>query len=166
MKIAFKTLIIVWSLVFVFGVDFVGETPSRVVFVREAEAIIGLPFTPLSFAGVARRTAFRWGVAATAAAATSAAVAGAAAAGAAVAASPTTVVVGAPAPPPTVIVTQAPPAAHAAPGVPIGTVVHALPAGCVSVVVKGVDYSDCGGTFYKAAFSGNNLVYVVVQNPL
>ena len=35
--------------------------------------IIGLPFTPLSFAGVARRTAYRtvvWGSAATAAAAT------------------------------------------------------------------------------------------------
>ena len=162
MKTVFKTLIIVGLLVVMFGVDFVGETPSRVVFVRDAEAIIGLPFTPLSFAGVARRTAFRraaW--ATTAAVATSAAVAGAA-----VAASPTTVVVGAPPPPPTVIVTQAPPAAPAPSGVPIGTVVQALPAGCVSVAVKGVDYSDCGGTFYKAAFSGNNLVYVVVPSPL
>ena len=161
MKTIFKTLIIVCLLVFMFGVDFVGETPSRVVFVREAKAIIGLPFTPLSFAGVARRTAFR-----TAAWASTAAVASAAAAGAAAAAPHTTVVVAAPPPPPTVIVTQAPPAAHAPPGVPIGTVVHALPAGCVSVVVGGVDYSDCGGAFYKAAFLGNNLVYVVVPNPL
>ena len=161
MKTAFKTLVFVGFLMLILGVDFVGETPSRVVFVRDAEAIIGLPFTPFSFAGVARRTAFRWGAAATAAAVTSAAVAGAAAA-----AHPTTVVVGAPAPPPTVIVTQAPPVAPAPSGVPIGTVVHALPAGCVSVVVGGVDYSDCGGAFYKAAFSGNNLVYVVVQNPL
>ena len=54
----------------------------------------------------------------------------------------------------------------AASAVPIGTVVQALPAGCVSVAVSGVAYYDCGGTFYKAAFQGNNLVYVVVQNPL
>jgi hypothetical protein len=162
MRTVFKTLIIVGLLVFMFGVDFVGETPSRIVFVREAEAIIGLPFTPLSFAGVARRTAFRrtaWAAtAATAAVATSAAVAGAAAAGAAAAAPP---------PPSTVVVVNPP--ASAAPtvvGVPIGTVVHVLPGGCTSVVVGGVDYSDCGGSFYKAAFEGNNLVYVVVQNPL
>jgi hypothetical protein len=155
MKTVLKTLIVVWSLVFVFGVDFVGETPSRVVFVREAQAIIGLPFTPLSFAGVARRTAFRraaW--ATTAAVATSAAVAGAAAAAAV------------PPPPPVVVVTQPPPAAPTFVGVPIGTVVHVLPASCTSVVVGGVDYSDCAGAFYKAAFQGNNLVYVVVQNPL
>ena len=142
-----------------FGVDFVGETPSRVVFVREAKAIIGLPFTPLSFAGVARRTAFRraaW--ATTAAVATSAAVAGAAAAGAYAAAPPP--------PPPVVVVTPPPAPAPTVVGVPIGTVVHVLPAGCTSVVVGGVDYSDCAGAFYKAAFSGNNLVYVVVQNPM
>ena len=27
------------------------------------------------------------------------------------------------------------------------------------------NYSDCGGAFYKAAFQGNNLVYVVVEKP-
>jgi len=159
MKTIFKTLIIVCLLVFMFGVDFVGETPSRVVFVREAKAIIGLPFTPFSFAGVARRTAFRraaW--ATTAAVATSAAVAGAAAAGAYAAAPPP--------PPPVVVVTPPPAPAPTVVGVPIGTVVHVLPAGCTSVVVGGVDYSDCTGAFYKAAFSGNNLVYVVVQNPM
>ena len=162
MKTAFKTLIIVGSLVFIFGLDLVGETPSKVVFVRDAEAIIGMPWTPLSFAGVARRTAFRTAVATTAVVATSAAAASAAAA----ASHPTTVVVQAPAPPPTVVVTQAPPPAPTPSGVPIGTVVQVLPAGCTSVVVGGVDYSDCKGAFYKAAFSGNNLVYVVVQRPM
>jgi hypothetical protein len=159
MKKVFKTLMIACLLVFMFAVDFVGETPSRVVFIREAEAIIGLPFTPLSFAGVARRTAFRraaW--ATTAAVATSAAVAGAAAAGAAAAAPP---------PPSTVVVVNPPAsAAPTATGAPIGTVVHVLPGGCTSVVVGGADYSDCHGAFYKAAFEGNNLVYVVVTNPL
>jgi len=160
MKPAFKTLILVGFLVLILGVDFVGETPSRVFFVRDAEAIIGLPFTPLSFAGVARRTAFRraaWATTAVVATSVAAASAASASAAAAAAAAPKQT---------TVIVTQAPPPAPAPSGVPIGTVVHVLPAGCVSVVVGGVDYSDCGGAFYKAAFSGNNLVYVVVQNPL
>jgi hypothetical protein len=162
MKRVLKTMILVSILSAMLGVDYVGEFPSRIVLVRPAEAIIGLPFTPLSFAGVARRTAYRtaWAAsAATAAAATSAAVAGAAYAGAAAAAPP---------PSTTVVINNPPPAAPpaSASGVPIGTVIHALPAGCVSVIVHGVNYNDCGGTFYKAAFQGNNLVYVSVANPL
>ncbi len=154
MKTTLKTLVIVCSLVFMFGVDFVGEIPSSVVFVREAEAIIGMPFTPMSYAGVARRTTRR-------VVATEAAVATTTAAAAATAPKPP------PPPPPTVVVVNPPPpAAPAASAVPIGTVVQALPAGCTSVAVSGVNYSDCGGTFYKAAFQGNNLVYVVVQKPM
>jgi hypothetical protein len=57
-------------------------------------------------------------------------------------------------------------AAQAAGGVPVGTVVQALPAGCKAVTVGNTQYQDCGGSFYKTAFQGNNLVYVVVQNPL
>jgi hypothetical protein len=34
------------------------------------------------------------------------------------------------------------------------------------VTVSGAEYYDCGGSFYKAAFQGNNLVYVVVQKPM
>jgi len=51
-------------------------------------------------------------------------------------------------------------------GVSVGTVVQTLPAGCKPVTVSGVAYQDCGGSFYKTAFQGNNLIYVVVQNPL
>jgi len=51
-------------------------------------------------------------------------------------------------------------------GVPVGTVVQALPSGCTAVTVSGVKYQDCGGSFYKAAFQGNNLVYVVVEKPI
>ena len=51
-------------------------------------------------------------------------------------------------------------------GVPIGTVAQALPAGCKAVTVSGVTYQDCGGSFYKTAFQGNNLVYAVVESPL
>jgi hypothetical protein len=57
-------------------------------------------------------------------------------------------------------------AAQSASGVPIGTVADALPAGCTAVTVGNSEYQDCGGSFYKAAFQGNKLVYVVVQRPL
>ncbi len=54
----------------------------------------------------------------------------------------------------------------AASGVPIGTVVETLPGGCKAVTVSNSQYQDCGGSFYKAAFQGNKLIYVVVENPL
>jgi hypothetical protein len=57
-------------------------------------------------------------------------------------------------------------AAKASSGVPVGTVVQSLPAGCTAVTVSGVQFQDCGGSFYKAAFQGNNLVYVVVEKPI
>ncbi len=39
----------------------------------------------------------------------------------------------------------------------------ALPAGCVSTPVGGVEYYYCGGNFYRAVFQGNTLVYVTAQ---
>jgi len=46
---------------------------------------------------------------------------------------------------------------------PLGIVVHALPAGCVSTPVGGEEYYYCGGNFYRAMFQGNTLVYVTAQ---
>ena len=43
----------------------------------------------------------------------------------------------------------------------VGTVVNALPAGCKPETRGGVEYQNCGGVYYRAAFQGNNLVYVV-----
>jgi hypothetical protein len=40
-------------------------------------------------------------------------------------------------------------------------VVSALPAGCKPEVRSGVEYQNCGGLYYRSAFQGNNLVYVV-----
>jgi len=57
----------------------------------------------------------------------------------------------------------APPAAAAGTLLPLGTVVSALPAGCVSTPVGGVEYYYCGGNFYRAVFQGNTLVYVTAQ---
>lgn len=58
-----------------------------------------------------------------------------------------------------------PPPAGAAQGkpLPLGTVVSALPQGCVSTPVGGVEYYYCGGNFYRAVFQGNQLVYVTAQ---
>ena len=55
-----------------------------------------------------------------------------------------------------------PPAAAGAP-LPIGTIVSALPPGCVSTPVAGVQYYYGGGNFYRAVFQGNTLVYVTAK---
>jgi nucleoid-associated protein YgaU len=153
MKIAFKTLVFGFFLLAALSADFEDQMSPKLAAVKEAQAIIGMPFTPVSYAGVARRTTRRVvyteAAVATTAAATATAASASAAAAAASASKP-----------------AAPPAAPAAAAVPIGTVVQALPGGCKSVVVNGVSYSDCGGVFYKAAFQGSNLVYVVVERPL
>ena len=57
----------------------------------------------------------------------------------------------------------APPPAAAGTLLPLGAVVSALPAGCVSTPVGGVEYYHCGGNFYRAMFQGNTLVYVTAQ---
>jgi hypothetical protein len=57
----------------------------------------------------------------------------------------------------------APPPATAGKPLPLGTVVSALPAGCTSTPVGGVEYYYCGGNFYRAVFQGNKLVYVTAQ---
>jgi hypothetical protein len=111
---------------------------------RQAHAIVGAPLTPMSYAGVARRTTRRV-VATEAAVATTAVVASEAAAASA----------RPPAPPP------AAPPAPAAPAV--GTIVTALPPGCEQAMIGGVAYSYCGGVYYRAGFQGANVVYVVAQ---
>jgi hypothetical protein len=124
--------------------DLAPEAPLGLGFVREAAALIGAPLTPMSYAGVARRTTRRV-VAVEATAATAAATSAAAAAAAQ------------PKPPPP------PPPAPAGP-VPVGTVVQSLPPGCVATAIGGVQYYNCApGVYYRAAFQGNNLVYVAAQ---
>ena len=110
--------------------------------VPEAEAILGVRRR------VARRTAV---VAYSAGAASAAAVSHAAAAPQQQAA-----------PPPQ----QPVPPAQPVSAVPIGTVVETLPGGCTPVTVGNVKYQDCAGSFYRTAFQGNNLVYVVSEKPL
>jgi hypothetical protein len=62
---------------------------------------------------------------------------------------------------------QKPPAQTAAPaaaGTPaVGSIVKTLPAGCTQEAKGGVEYQRCGNVYYRAAFQGNSLVYVVQQ---
>src|SRR5215475_8742465 len=143
-------------------------------FVKNAEAIIGMPWTPLSFAGVARRSMYReaaYGAAASAAAANVAAAnyaaANAAAANAAyanAAAAQASAANAAAAQAAAAQASAAAAAAHAAAGgLPIGTIVPNLPPGCQSIVISGVNYFNCNGVYYRAGFQGNNIVYIVSQ---
>ena len=141
MKRILKPLALATSLVALLAVDFASDAPLRLQFARDANAIIGAPLTPMSYAGVARRTTRR--VVAVEATAATAATATAAAA----AAQP-----------------KPPPPPQAAGPVPIGTVVQALPPGCVATSIGGVEYYNCApGVYYRAVFQGNNLVYVSAQ---
>jgi len=147
MKRILKPLALATSLVALLAVDFASDAPLRLQFARDANAIIGAPLTPMSYAGVARRTTRR-------VVATEATVATAATASAAAAAQSK------PPPPPPPQPAAAPPTGP----VPIGTVVQALPPGCAATPIGGVQYYNCApGVYYRAVFQGNNLVYVSAQ---
>jgi hypothetical protein len=139
----------------------------------ETAAIVGAPLTPVSVGGVARRTTRRVVVASsasaasTASASTSAAQASAASAQASAAAASASAA-SAQATSQQAAAQQHAPATAPSPTQPagapaIGTIVPALPQGCAPVAVNGVEYQNCGGVYYRAAFQGNNLVYVVQQ---
>ncbi len=57
------------------------------------------------------------------------------------------------------------PVAAAAAGLAIGATVASLPPACSNVVINGITYYNCGGTYYQRAYDGPNVVYVVVQPP-
>ena len=148
MKTIFKISVVAVSLVLMILAD-VPFLPVQVV--PEAQAIFG----------VWRRHARRWAVVGTAAVATTAAVTTAAAVSTTAAAEQQAAAAkqqaaAAPAAP-------APAPAAAGKPLPLGTVVSALPAGCASTPVGGVEYYYCGGNFYRSVFQGNNLVYVTAQ---
>lgn len=124
------------------------ESPLGITLVKDAAAIVGMPLTPVSFAGVARRTTRR---AVVYGAAEQEAVAQQQAATAQQQAA--------------VAQQQAATAAAQRPaGAPaIGTIVSSLPDGCTTSTLNNVQYQVCGGVYYRAAFQSNNLVYVVTQ---
>ena len=134
--------------------------------ISDAEAIIGMPWTPMSYAGVARRSMYREAAVASTvavnAAAMNAAAANMAAANAAAAQASAANAAAAQAAAANAAAAAAN-AQRAASQLPIGTMVPNLPPGCNSTVIGGVDYFNCGGVFYRAGFQGNNIVYIVSQ---
>ena len=143
--------------------QFIPGLAMRLEFVRDADAIIGMPWTPLSFAGVARRSMYReaaWNAAAINAAATNAAVANMAYANAAAAQTAAANAAAAQAAAANAAAAAAN-AQRAAAALPIGTTVPYLPPGCNSMVINGVNYFNCGGVYYRAGFQGNSVVYIV-----
>jgi len=145
--------------------EFLPQSPLRLSFVGNAEAIIGLPFTPLSFAGVARRSMYRhavWTGAAMSAAAANAATANYAAANAAAAQAAAANTAAAQAAAASAAASAAA-AQRAAAALPIGSTVPYLPPNCNSTVINGTTYFSCGGVYYKPSYEGNHIVYVVSQ---
>ena len=143
---------------------FLPDSPLRLGFVRNAEAIIGRPLTPMSYAGVARRSMIekpQWLTAAvTSAAAMNVAAANAAEANAAAAQAAAANAAAAQAAAANAAAAAAA-AQQAAAALPIGTMVPTLPPGCTSTVIGGVNYFKCAGVYYRAGFQGNNIVYIV-----
>jgi len=128
---------------------------------RAAQAIVGAPLTPVSAAGVARRSTRRVvAVEATAvAAATTTAAATASTQQAATAQRQQAV-----AQQQAATAQQQAAVAQQQSGSPaVGSILTTLPPGCTQTTRNGVAYQECGGIFYRAAFQGNNLVYVVTQ---
>jgi len=140
------------------------DAPAVITLLPEAHAIVGAPLTPVSAAGVARRTTRRVVVAESTATQASASSSAAAQQQAATAQqqSATTQQQSATAQQQSATAQQQQAAATRPPGAPaVGAVVTALPAGCKPETRSGVEYQNCGGVYYRAAFQGNNLVYVV-----
>jgi hypothetical protein len=152
MKFSTSTLV-AGSILLMFAADIVPFSPLRVGLIDDAQAVVGRPLTPVSYAGVARRSAYRGATyATTAAVVTTAAVA-------------TTAVVASNAAAADAASQQAAASYSQPAGAPaIGAIVTQLPEGCSAVAINGIEYNDCNGVYYRATFQGNNLVYVV-QTP-
>jgi len=132
-----KPLLLTITALGLFCLDYVPSDVNGFKLISSAEAIIGRPMTPFSYAGVARRTAWRGG-------ADWAYGAAPIVVGAATAAAVDGVVV-----------------ANDQPLLDVGTVVKSLPDDCYSTLVNTVNYQKCGGVYYRPAYQGGHLVYVV-----
>jgi len=164
MKTFMMPIVLAVALIFMSIATFQSNPPLRLELFRNAEAIIGMPWTPLSVAGVARRSMYReaaWNAAAYNAAAINAATYNAAAANAAAANAAAANAAAANAAAANAAASAAAAQRAAGSAVPIGTMVPNLPSGCSSTVINGVNYFNCAGVYYRAGFQGNNIVYIV-----
>ena len=56
-------------------------------------------------------------------------------------------------------------AASVATAIVVGAIVNSLPPNCTTLVVNGLAYQNCGGTYYQPQYQGNSVSYVVVVHP-
>jgi len=157
MKVLSKFFVLSAVTILLFAGDLDESTQFGFRIIQDAEARVGRPLTPVSVAGVRRRTRRRTAVG-------TAAIVGTAA----VVATPTYVTPATTYVEPaatTVVVESAPTPASATPMLAVGTVISALPSGCNSLTVAGASYFNCNGTYLKPALQGDSLAYVVVDNP-
>ena len=163
-----KPLLLAIGLPLLYLADVSPQAPWGLTLVRDAHAIIGRPLSPVSVAGVARRTTYRavaYGSTATAAATSATAQQQAATAqqqsATAQQQSATAQQQAAAAQKGRRAAAAQAPAPAGTPAV--GSIVKTLPAGCTQEAKGGVEYQRCGNVYYRAAFQGNSLVYVVQQ---
>ena len=160
------------------GVVLLVSAPTHVsnLLVAEAEAVIGRPATPMSYAGVRRRTTRRTVYAATAVTATAASNAAysqqqadyynqqtAEAQQQTAEAQQQTAVAQQQAAQAQQQAAQA--QQQQVGGLPVGATLPSLPSGCDSSTVNNMSYFSCGGDWYRPAMQGGNIVYEVVADP-
>lgn len=56
-------------------------------------------------------------------------------------------------------------AASVATAIVVGAIVNSLPPNCTTLVVNGLAYQNCGGTYYQPQYQGSQVTYVVVTAP-
>lgn len=56
-------------------------------------------------------------------------------------------------------------AATIATAIVVGAVVNSIPPNCNTLVVNGLAYQNCGGTYYQPQYQGSSVSYVVVNRP-
>jgi hypothetical protein len=156
-----QSIVLAAALPALFLADLSADRPFGLGFVREAGAVVGAPLTPMSVAGVARRTTRRVVVAE--AAATQSATAATTQQQQATAQQQAATGQQQAAVAQKQAATAQAQAAAAPAGAAVGTVVTTLPAGCVQETKAGVAYQKCGGVYYRPGFQGDSLVYVVQQ---
>lgn len=47
----------------------------------------------------------------------------------------------------------------------VGSIVRSVPPNCNSVMINGINYSQCGSTWYQPQYAGTSVQYVVVNPP-
>lgn len=56
-------------------------------------------------------------------------------------------------------------AATVATAIVVGAIVNTLPPNCSTLMMNGLTYQNCGGSYYQPQYQGSSVTYVVVNHP-